>query len=113
MGRIWINSLAISGDGIVNTNDVYTEMQRRHLTVSLRDFSTAWCARSHNFAVTHQTKPLPADVLIHLRKRLLEEGQPDLAAKLLLVLIGEYQHPQRRSRHRAITVADIAAAYRS
>ena len=85
-----INTLVKPGVREMNTHEVYTEMQRRNLTFSLREFSVAWCARSHNFAATHQTKPLPADVLIHLRKRLLEEGQPDLAAKLLLVLIGEY-----------------------
>ncbi len=34
-------------------------------------------------------KPLPAETVLHVRRRLLEEGHHDIAAALLLSLIGE------------------------
>ena len=56
----------------------------------MRSFSENWLGRSHNFASLHWYDQLPADTLIHLRAKLLEEGHPDLAAKVLLVLLGEH-----------------------
>jgi hypothetical protein len=69
--------------------DIYNEMFERDLTDSMRSWSEHWAGRSHNFATTYWEKLLPAETAIHLRKRLLAEGQPDLAAKVLLALLGE------------------------
>ncbi len=71
--------------------ELYTEMYRRDLTNSMRTWSVAWAGRSHNFATTYWEKPLPAETAIHLRRKLLAEGHPDLAAKVLLALLGEDQ----------------------
>ena len=53
---------------------------------------------SHNFATTHRSEPLPAEVAIGLRRRLVEHGHPDLAAKVLLALLGELDQPRRKAR---------------
>jgi hypothetical protein len=74
--------------------DIYNEMVDRELTCSMRSWSENWAGRSHTFATTCWDKPLPADTAIYLRKRLLEAGHPDLAAKVLLALLGEEQHAQ-------------------
>ena len=74
----------------MNTGDIFLEMHARGLTESMRSFSEAWLARSHNFTSINWDNPLPADTLIHLRAGLLAEGHPDLAAKMLLVLLREY-----------------------
>ena len=86
----------------MHTCKIYEEMRTRNLTTSMRLWSEDWLGRAHNFATTHWTRPLPAETLLHLRKRLLEEGHPDLAAKLLLVLLGEMP-PARASHSRART----------
>lgn len=67
--------------------DIYTEMYRRELTESMRSWSQDWAGRSHNFASTNWELPLPADTAIRLRKRLLMEGHPDLAARVLLAML--------------------------
>jgi hypothetical protein len=74
--------------------EIYNEMFERDLTNSMRNWSEAWAGRCHNWASTCWEKPLPAETAIHLRKRLLEEGHPDLAAKVLLALLGEDEHGQ-------------------
>jgi hypothetical protein len=71
------------------TGILYNEMAARNLTDSMRAWSETWAGRSHNFASTHWTKPLPPETILHLRRRLIEAGHPDLAAVLLLSLIGE------------------------
>ena len=71
------------------TGILYNEMVERNLTTSMRSWSEDWAGRAHNFATTHWAKPLPAETILHLRRRLLEEGHHDLAAALLLSLIGE------------------------
>ena len=76
----------------MNTGEIFETMAYRSLTNSLRGFSENWLGRSHNFASIHWNDQLPADTLIHLRARLLEEGHPDLAAKVLLALLGEAPH---------------------
>lgn len=76
------------------TGEIYTSMYERELTNSMRTWSETWAGRSHNFATTFWDKPLPAETAIHLRKRLLAEGHPDLAAKVLLALLGEEQHAE-------------------
>ena len=74
--------------------DIYNEMFERDLTESMRSWSEQWAGRSHNFATTCWVKPLPAETAIHLRKRLLAEGHPDLAAKVLLALLDEAPHAE-------------------
>ena len=74
--------------------ELYNEMFERDLTDSMRSWSEQWAGRCHNFATTCWEKPLPAETAIYLRKRLIEEGHPDLAAKVLLALLGEEQHAQ-------------------
>ena len=74
--------------------EIYNEMFERELTNSMRSWSETWAGRSHNWASTCWEMPLPAETAIHLRKRLLEAGYPDLAAKVLLALLGEEQHAQ-------------------
>jgi hypothetical protein len=69
--------------------DIYNEMFERDLTDSMRSWSERWAGRSHNFATTCWARPLPVETAIHLRKRLLAEGYPDLAAKVLLALLDE------------------------
>lgn len=71
--------------------ELYNEMVERELTDSMRSWSEYWAGRSHNFATTCWDKPLPAETAIYLRRRLLAEGHPDLAAKVLLALLGEEQ----------------------
>jgi hypothetical protein len=71
------------------TGIIYNEMVSRNLTTSMRAWSEEWAGRSHNFATTHWEKPLPPETALYLRKRLIEAGHPDLAAVLLLSLIGE------------------------
>lgn len=72
--------------------EIYNEMFERDLTDSMRSWSEQWAGRSHNFATTCWTKPLPAETAIHLRKRLIAEGHPDLAARVLLALLDEVPH---------------------
>jgi hypothetical protein len=74
--------------------ELYNEMFDRELTGSMRNFSEHWAGRSHNWASTCWERPLPAETAIYLRRRLLAEGHPDLAAKVLLALLGEEQHAQ-------------------
>lgn len=69
-------------------------MTRRVISMSAREGG-----RAHNFATLNWSRPLPPETLLHLRKRLLENGHPDLAAKLLLVLLGEFP-PARAARAR-------------
>jgi hypothetical protein len=71
------------------TGIIYNEMVDRNLTTSMRHWSEDWAGRSHNFASTHWEKPLPPETAIILRKRLIAEGHPDLAAKVLLALLGD------------------------
>lgn len=71
--------------------DLYNEVVERELTDSMRSWSEHWAGRSHNFATTCWDKPLPAETAIYLRRKLLAEGHPDLAAKVLLALLGEEQ----------------------
>ncbi len=73
----------------MNTADIYTEMFERNLTESMRSWSQDWAGRSHNFASTNWEQPIPPDMAIRLRKRLLVEGHPDLAAKVLLAMLGD------------------------
>jgi hypothetical protein len=73
----------------MNTAEIYMEMYRRDLTDSMRNWSQDWAGRSHNFASTNWEQPLPAETAIRLRKRLLLEGHPDLAAKVLLAMLGD------------------------
>ena len=74
--------------------DLYIEMFERDLTDSMRSWSEEWAGRCHNFATTCWEKPLPAEAAIYLRKKLIEKGHPDLAAKVLLALLGEERHAQ-------------------
>jgi len=73
----------------MKTADIYNEMYERDLTNSMRSWSQDWAGRSHNFATTNWEQPLPAETAIRLRKRLLTEGHPDLAAKVLLAMLGD------------------------
>lgn len=72
--------------------EIYNEVFERYLTDSLWSWSEQWAGRFHNFATTCWAKPNPAETAIHLRKRLLAEGHPDLAAKVLLALLDEAPH---------------------
>ena len=74
---------------VLITGIIYNEMVARNLTASMRSWSEDWAGRSHNFASTHWARPLPPETALYLRKRLIEAGHPDLAAALLLSLIGE------------------------
>jgi hypothetical protein len=68
---------------------LYNEMEKRGLTTSMRSWSEEWAGRSHNFASTHWSKDLPPEALLRVRSRLVKLGYPDLAATLLLALIGD------------------------
>jgi hypothetical protein len=80
--------------------EVFAEMRDRNLTASLRSWSQEWLDRAQNFGATHQSEPLPADTAITLRRRLIEAGHHDLAAKVLLTMLGEYEKPRRAPRRR-------------
>jgi hypothetical protein len=80
----------------MNTGEIFLEMHARGLTESMRSFSETWLGRSHNFTSINWDNPLAADTLLHLRASLLDEGYPDLAAKMLLVLLGEHTAPALR-----------------
>lgn len=69
--------------------EIYNEMLERDLTRSMRNWSEQWAGRSHNFATTCWERPIPTDTAIYLRRKLLAEGHPDLAAKVLLALLGD------------------------
>lgn len=73
----------------MNTGRLYNEMAERGLTTSMRSWSEDWAGRSHNFASTHWAKDLPPETLVRIRRRLVKSGHPDLAATLLLALIGD------------------------
>lgn len=83
------------------TEDIYNEMAARNLTVSMRQWSEEWLGRSHNFASINRAQPLPAGCMVQLRKRLIDEGHHDLAAKVLLALLGELPASKRSSGRRA------------
>jgi hypothetical protein len=83
----------------MKTDELYKEMLARNLTNSLRSFSCDWLGKAQNFATLHRSRPLPAEILVHVRKRLIEEGHHDLAAKVLLTLLGE--HPSKRKARRS------------
>lgn len=83
------------------TEDIYDEMVERNLTASMRQWSEEWLGRSHNFASINRTHPLPAGCMVELRKRLIAEGHHDLAAKILLALLGELPPSKRSRRGRA------------
>lgn len=78
----------------MNTSHIYEEMHSRNLTASKRSWSEHWLGRAHNFASIHWKHPMPAETLLHLRERLIQAGHHDLAAKLLLVLLGEFPDQQ-------------------
>lgn len=69
------------------TADIVMLMFERKLCESMRSWSRDWAGRSHNFATIHWERPLPVEAAIHLRRRLLAEGHPDLAAKVLLAML--------------------------
>lgn len=78
--------------------EIYEEMRQRNLTTSMRSWSQQWLSRSQNYCATHGSEPLPAETAIELRRRLIAEGHPDLAAKVLLAALGELDQPRRPSR---------------
>ena len=78
--------------------DVYNEMRDRNLTTSLRAWSQEWLDRAQNFGATHQSQPLPPETAILLRHRLIEAGHHDLAASVLLSMLGDREQPRRRLR---------------
>jgi len=78
--------------------EVFNEMRNRNLTTSLRAWSQEWLDRAQNFGATHQSEPLPPDTAIRLRRRLVEAGHHDLAAMVLLSMLGEYEKPRRALR---------------
>lgn len=84
----------------MRAEEVFSEMRNRNLTTSLRAWSEEWCQRAPNFGATHREKSLPPQVAITLRRRLIEAGHPDLAAKVLLDLLGELEPQPRRTRSR-------------
>lgn len=67
--------------------DAYNSMAERNLCQSMRNWSEEWAGKSHNFCSSNWSNPLPADVGIRLYRMLLGEGQPDLAARLLVALL--------------------------
>ena len=69
--------------------ELYNHMLERDLTQSMRAWSEDWAGRSHNYCSTHWDHPLPADIGIRLHRMLLSEGQPDLAARLLVSLLDD------------------------
>ena len=71
------------------TGNIYNEMFERNLTTSMRSWSEEWAGRSHNFATTNWNKPLPPETIIYIRKKLMIEGYHDLAAMLLVGLLGD------------------------
>ena len=83
----------------METYAIFLEMKCRNLTSSMRSWSEEWLGRAQNFAATHQSEPLPPDTAIKLRRRLIEAGHPDLAAKVLLSMLGELPAPRRQMKH--------------
>lgn len=69
--------------------ELYNHMVERELTHSMRSWSEDWAGRSHNYCSTNWDRPLPADIGIRLHRLLLVEGQPDLAARLLISLLDD------------------------
>jgi hypothetical protein len=64
----------------------------RELTNSMRAWSEDWAGRSHNFCSMNWNRALPADIGLRLHRLLLSEGQPDLAARLLVSLLDAPGH---------------------
>jgi hypothetical protein len=73
-------------------SELYNYMLERELTHSMRAWSEDWAGRSHNFCSMNWDRPLPADVGIRLHRMLVGEGQPDLAARLLVSLLDGPSH---------------------
>lgn len=84
----------------MNVYEIFEEMQFRNLTTSMRSWSREWLNRAQNFGATHRSQPLPPEAAIRLRRRLIEEGHHDLAAKILLSMLGELERPRRAPRRR-------------
>ncbi|PIB93104.1 hypothetical protein [Caulobacter sp. FWC2] len=72
--------------------ELYNYMLERELTQSMRSWSEDWAGKSHNFCSTNWHRPLPADIAVRLHRMLLTEGQPDLAARLLVSLLDDTAH---------------------
>jgi len=72
--------------------ELYNHMRERELTQSMRSWSEDWAGRSHNYCSMNWDRPLPADIGIRLHRMLLVEGQPDLAARLLVSLLDGTPH---------------------
>ena len=84
----------------MNAYEIFEEMQYRNLTTSMRSWSQEWLERAQNFGATHRSEPLPPATAIRLRRRLIEEGHHDLAAKVLLTMLGELERPRPIPRRR-------------
>lgn len=82
----------------MNIYSIFQEMKRRHLVESMRGLSQHWLGRAQNFAATHQSEPLPPETAIRLRRHLMAAGHPDLAAMVLLSILGELDDPRRYAR---------------
>jgi hypothetical protein len=76
--------------------EVFSAMRDRNLTTSLRSWSKDWLGRAQNFGVTHQSESLPPETSIVLRHRLVESGNHDLAAMVLLAMLEDYEEPRAR-----------------
>lgn len=82
----------------MNIYSIFHEMKRRNLVDSMRGLSQHWLGRAQNFVATHQSEPLPPDAAIRLRRQLLEAGHPDLAAIVLLAMLGDIDFPRWSAR---------------
>ncbi len=71
-------------------DQIYKELRERGLVRSKRAFSRSFLGRAHNYATSERTRARPStDVLLHLARRLTDEGATDLANGILHNLLGQ------------------------
>ena len=66
---------------------IYEALKARHLTGSLRHFSTNWCGRASNYASDRGDDTMSPETALELLRRLMTAGQRDLAQQVLTSLI--------------------------
>jgi hypothetical protein len=67
---------------------IFEEMRARGMVRSGRAFSRDWLDRAPNYTCAVGFDRLAPGALLHLHRRLLTAGEADLAARLMVHLIG-------------------------
>ena len=70
-------------------HEIYNIMEARGLTPSQRHFSGVWLERGENYLSQNKDADLSAADALTLWRSLNDEGQYELAAKLLADLLGD------------------------